>query len=362
MRIFLPAAIILLIFNSCNKKSGVFSGKLTYEVQCSDKEVEEMVHKYFGKVFELWIADSSAVLNREWNMGHVTHLFQKGSMLYKEEVEDRCIQTRLTGDLLEYFRMNSMPDSIVYLDEKDEWMGFTTQKALVYDALSLPEGPAEAWYCADIPNYWPYLPDMKGMFVKYRYTMRGIPVDYVLTNVSDDILLPKVNVVECDYLFPEVFVINPEQGSPYVNDYHVLGKLKLEELNNPLAYANIRILRNDSLYYEASTDSIGYYSFYLPLGNSYDLTYEADSFVSKTVRIDTRNIPDSAVTGGFETHLDMSLFYDEGNEAVRNYLKKPIGISFFDASTNSFIFDFDYTDRFVDSLNVLRGIKGSKAK
>jgi|GEM_PF-2167287 len=347
---------ICLAFISCEKKDHSFNGTLHYEVQCEDADVKRMVHTYFGPGFDLQIQDSIALLSRTWQSGEVRHYFANGLMQYQEEVEGQCLETSLRGDLLEYFRLNSAPDSIVYLDEKDKWQGFTIHKALVYDAASLPEGPAEAWYTKEIRNYWPYLPDMPGMFVKYRYSMRGVPVDYVLVSASEDLeSAPSLDKADCDHLFPEVFVINPSLGTPYNADYHLLGDIKLEELNNPIAFASIEIYRNDSLYYEAGSDSIGSFSFYLPLGHLYHLKYTGEGFVSKVVEMDMRLSDDVDVSGGFESEIGMSLFYDQGNEQLKEYMKQPIGKCKFNETSKAFEFDFEYTKNFSDSLKILRG-------
>lgn len=364
MKLF-PFIILLwsVVLVSCEKKEHSFNGKLHYEVQCDDADVKKMVHRYFGPGFDLQIQDSVALLSRTWESGEVRHFFTNGIMQYQEEVEGRCLETSLKGDLLEYFRLNSAPDSIVYLDETDEWQGFTIYKALVYDEASLPEGPAEAWYTKEIRNYWPYLPDMPGMFVKYRYSMRGVPVDYVLVSSERDLeSAPTLDKTDCDHLFPEVFVINPSIGTPYNADYHVHGDLILEEFNNPIAYASIEIYRNDSLYYEASSDSVGYYSFYLPLGHLYHLKYRGDGFSSRIIELDTRLSDDVDVSGGFESRIVVPMFYDEGNDVVAEFVKRPMGKCRYDQSSEAFIFDFEYTENFSDSLKILRKNSLSKAK
>ena len=89
--------------------------------------------------------------------------------------------------------------------------------------------------------------------------------------------------------------------------------------------------------------SSGKFDFTLPLGYSYDLKFSRADYVTKIIRIDTRNIPAEDRAGGFLMEFESSLFkYVDGFNT--DILKEPMGKAAFDSQTNYVIFDFAYTD------------------
>ena len=86
----------------------------------------------------------------------------------------------------------------------------------------------------------------------------------------------------------------------------------------------------------------GKFDFTLPLGYSYDLKFSRADYVTKIIRIDTRNIPAEDRAGGFLMEFESSLFkYIEGFNT--DILKEPMGKAAFDSQTNYVTFDFEYT-------------------
>jgi hypothetical protein len=87
----------------------------------------------------------------------------------------------------------------------------------------------------------------------------------------------------------------------------------------------------------------GKFDFTLPLGYSYDLKFSRADYVTKIIRIDTRNIPEEDRRGGFLMEFESSLFkYVDGFNT--DILKEPMGKAAFDSQTNYVTFDFAYTD------------------
>jgi tetratricopeptide (TPR) repeat protein len=88
--------------------------------------------------------------------------------------------------------------------------------------------------------------------------------------------------------------------------------------------------------------SSGKFDFSLPLGYSYDLKFSRADYVTKILRVDTRNIPAEDRAGGFQLDMEPSLFkYIDGFNT--DILKEPMGKAAFDSQTSSITFDFDYT-------------------
>ena len=92
--------------------------------------------------------------------------------------------------------------------------------------------------------------------------------------------------------------------------------------------------------FEAGTS--GKFDFTLPLGYSYDLKFSRADYVTKIIRVDTRNIPAEDRAGGFLMEFESSLFkYVDGFNT--DILKEPMGKAAFNSQTNYVTFDFDYT-------------------
>ena len=95
---------------------------------------------------------------------------------------------------------------------------------------------------------------------------------------------------------------------------------------------------------ESVTDAgkAGKFDFKLDLGYSYDLKFSRTDYVTKIIRVDTRNIPTEDRAGGFQMEFEASLFkYVDGFNT--DILKEPMGKAAFDSQTNFITFDFDYT-------------------
>ena len=87
----------------------------------------------------------------------------------------------------------------------------------------------------------------------------------------------------------------------------------------------------------------GKFDFSLPLGYLYDLKFSRADYVTKIMRIDTRNIPAEDRVNGFQLDMEPSLFkYVDGFNT--DILKEPMGKATFDTQTNWITFDFEYTE------------------
>ena len=85
----------------------------------------------------------------------------------------------------------------------------------------------------------------------------------------------------------------------------------------------------------------GKFDFRLPLGYSYDIKFSRADYVTKIVRIDTRNIPTEDRAGGFLFPMASSLFqYVEGFNT--DILKEPVIRASFDSQTNTVSWDNAY--------------------
>ncbi|MGB0165415.1 MAG: hypothetical protein ACPF8V_01050 [Luteibaculum sp.] len=120
------------------------------------------------------------------------------------------------------------------------------------------------------------------------------------------------------------------------------GVLKLENSTKPLAGARIFALSKNDTLGLAQSDSLGYMEMFLPYDKDLLIFYSFQGTASKSLMVDTRNIPDKLKNEGFELNIDISL-----PEIIKGVdyqlLQEPIGLVLFDKNTDNFSFDNPYT-------------------
>ena len=109
-----------------------------------------------------------------------------------------------------------------------------------------------------------------------------------------------------------------------------------------LENCKISVRKNNKPHTTLETNEIGQAEIDLPLNHKYLIEFSQKKYVSKTILIDTRNIPVVDQEGGFLLNLEMSLFHHKEGLDSR-ILSEPIGIAKYDSMRNSIEFDFDYT-------------------
>jgi epidermal growth factor receptor substrate 15 len=133
-------------------------------------------------------------------------------------------------------------------------------------------------------------------------------------------------------------------------DVVVKGALKDYTTLKKLEVCQVVVFRNGQQYDVYDAGGSGKYELRLELGYNYDLKFAKDGYVAKTVRVDTRNIPEEDKAGGFQMDLPGMLFamVDGFNTDI---LKEPVAKAQFNPETNSIEFDADYTERMKDKID-----------
>jgi hypothetical protein len=115
------------------------------------------------------------------------------------------------------------------------------------------------------------------------------------------------------------------------------------ETNTKLDGVQVIVFKNGAQEKVYDAGSSGKFDFNLPLGYSYDLKFSRADYVTKIMRVDTRNIPAEDRSTPFQVDMEPSLFkYVEGFNT--DILKEPMGKAAFDSQTNYITFDFAYTE------------------
>jgi len=117
----------------------------------------------------------------------------------------------------------------------------------------------------------------------------------------------------------------------------------------------ITLIQGDGSIQEIEIDDHGNYVVPLSLENHCEIHFEAPTYYSKFLSIDTRGIPDSIFGAGIIMPTDMSLHQNE-NELVADILmQNPIGKAFMNTTIGDFGWDLDYTDSLKKVIEHLEG-------
>jgi hypothetical protein len=76
----------------------------------------------------------------------------------------------------------------------------------------------------------------------------------------------------------------------------------------------------------------------------YIIYFESSGYVSKTVKIDLRNIPREDQNAGFEMEIDMTIFKIKKGFDY-SFLQEPIGIAKYDEGIDAIVWDRKYTKK-----------------
>ncbi len=129
----------------------------------------------------------------------------------------------------------------------------------------------------------------------------------------------------------------------------IKGAVKDEETLKKLENCQVIVFQNGVQFdtYECGTS--GKYEFRLPLGYTYDIKFTRAEYVSKSVRVDSRNIPEEDRAGGFQLDLPGVLFkMIEGFNT--DIMKEPVVKLAFSSQENSLAFDEGYTERMKEKI------------
>jgi hypothetical protein len=126
--------------------------------------------------------------------------------------------------------------------------------------------------------------------------------------------------------------------------YTIEGQVKDKSSLKKLEAAQVRVLQNGAEYDVYDCGGSGRFKFDLPLGYVYDIVCSRTEYVTKSIRIDTKNIPLEDREGGFISQTDFFLFkYIEGFNM--DIMKDPVGKASFDPQKNDVAWDEDYIAR-----------------
>src|SRR5690606_24359838 len=116
------------------------------------------------------------------------------------------------------------------------------------------------------------------------------------------------------------------------DDLNVHGVVSNAMTSSKIADVKVTVKKNGATHNSFSTRANGKYEFYLDCNSVYEFVLEKEGFVTRSIVIDAKNIPENVIGAGIIMPTDMSMY--EITEAMKNedlsVFNQPIGKAKFD--------------------------------
>ena len=131
------------------------------------------------------------------------------------------------------------------------------------------------------------------------------------------------------------------------------------DTRDTLSGSEVLIYQGDKLFTRLITPVDDSFTTLLPLGHQYRLEFIRDGFFTKTLLIDSQGFNPWKVGQGYSVDTGISMIaIEEGLEL--DILSDPIGVMVYDPKSDSFQWDWEYTRRIKDAVDVR--LQGFRAK
>lgn len=120
------------------------------------------------------------------------------------------------------------------------------------------------------------------------------------------------------------------------------------------------VLKDGNRHNSFTTRANGKYEFYLDVGSRYEFKFSKEGYVTRSIVIDSRNIPQEVLGAGIIMPTDMSMYEitPAMEDADLSVFDKPIGMAFYDPAQADLVWDFAYTSTVRNEINsVMRALE-----
>lgn len=129
------------------------------------------------------------------------------------------------------------------------------------------------------------------------------------------------------------------------DDLNIHGVISDAMSSGKIEGVKITVKKDGAVHDNFTTRANGKYEFYLDIGSRYDLIFEKEGFVERSIVIDSKNVPLEVVGAGIIMPTDMSMY--EITPAMKDMdmsvFNKPIGIASYDTMEEDLMWDFEHT-------------------
>lgn len=133
---------------------------------------------------------------------------------------------------------------------------------------------------------------------------------------------------------------------------YIYGTVKDYYSSKKIDGVTVTVLKNGSKLMEVRTNASGKYDVNLDYGADYRLVYSKQGLVSKSIAMDTRNVPEEDRVGGHGFNLEMTLFNDLPGVDF-SVLDQPIGKAQYYPDKSEVAWDIAYTEKIRSEVNRL---------
>ena len=137
------------------------------------------------------------------------------------------------------------------------------------------------------------------------------------------------------------------------DDLNVHGVVSNAMTSSKIADVKVSVKKNGTVHNSFTTRANGKYEFYLDCNAAYEFIFEKSGFVTRSIQIDAKNVPESVIGAGIIMPTDMSMY--EITEAMENenlsVFNQPIGKAKYDPAQNDLVWDFTYTNKIKNEIN-----------
>jgi len=133
---------------------------------------------------------------------------------------------------------------------------------------------------------------------------------------------------------------------------YIYGTVKDYYSSKKIDGVTVTVFKNGSKLMDVRTNASGKYDVNLDYGADYKLVYSKQGLVSKSIAMDTRNVPEEDRVGGHGFNLEMTLFNDIPGIDF-SVLDQPIGKAKYYADKGEVAWDIAYTEKVRSEVNRL---------
>ena len=131
------------------------------------------------------------------------------------------------------------------------------------------------------------------------------------------------------------------------DDLNIHGVVSDAMSSSKLDGVKVTVKKNGSDHNTFTTRANGKYEFYLDCDSRYDLIFQKDGYVDRSITIDATNVPEEVIGAGIIMPTDMSMY--QITEAMKgadlSVFDEPIGKAKYDPSQGDLVWDFTYTNK-----------------
>jgi len=174
---------------------------------------------------------------------------------------------------------------------------------------------------------------------------------FVVQDASNEVDTIDVYLRSRDEIYEEEVTWSCFDSSYYSADIQFQAVVTHADTRDTLAGSEVHIYQEEKLFTRLITPISDNFSTLLPLGHLYRLEFSRDGFFTKTLIIDTKEFDPWKVGAGFSIDTGVSMIeIEEGLDM--DILTDPIGFMSYDEESDNFKWDWEYTARMKEEIDV----------